>query len=179
MERCRKRLERFLVDLLEPVGRSERRHWGSVYVRGLLLDGERKSVEPMAKRLPDGNEQAMQQFVGQSPWDWEPVWERLGRRMVKELEPDAVWVIDDTGFPKQGSHSPGVERQYSGTLGKTANCQVAVSLHEVCTEGSAVLNWRLYLPESWAGDPQRRAEAGIADEVQFRRKWELALEMID
>jgi SRSO17 transposase len=121
----------------------------------------------------------MQQFVGQSPWDWEPVWERLGRRMVKELEPDAVWVIDDTGFPKQGSHSPGVERQYSGTLGKTANCQVAVSLHEVCTEGSAVLNWRLYLPESWAGDPQRRAEAGIADEVQFRRKWELALEMID
>src|SRR5258708_7029042 len=119
LDRCRKRLERFLVDLLEPVGRSERRHWGSVYVRGLLLNGERKSVEPMAKRLPDGNEQAMQQFVGQSPWDWEPVWERLARRMVRELEPDAVWVIDDTGFPKQGAHSVGVERQYSGTLGKT------------------------------------------------------------
>ncbi len=128
---------------------------------GLLLDGERKSVEPMAKRLPDGNEQAMQQFVGQSPWEWQPVWERLARRMVKELEPDAVWVIDDTGFPKQGGHSVGVERQYSGTLGKTANCQVAVSLHEVCTEGAAVLSWRLYLPESWANDPQRRAEAGI------------------
>src|SRR6266571_2283877 len=120
LDRCRKRLERFLVDLLEPVGRSERRHWGSVYVRGLLLDGERKSVEPMALRLPDGNEQAMQQFVGQSPWEWQPVWERLARRMVKELEPDAVWVIDDTGFPKQGGHSVGVERQYSGTLGKTA-----------------------------------------------------------
>src|SRR5438445_2994249 len=73
MDRCRKRLEQFLVDLLEPVGRSERRHWGSVYVRGLLLDGERKSVEPMSKRLPDGNEQAMQQFVGQSPWEWQPV----------------------------------------------------------------------------------------------------------
>ena len=102
LERCRKRLEQFLVDLLAPVGRSERRHWGSVYVRGLLLDGERKSVEPMAKRLPDGNEQAMQQFVGQSPWDWKPVWERLSRRMVRELEPDAIWVIDDTGFPKQG-----------------------------------------------------------------------------
>jgi SRSO17 transposase len=83
MSRCRKRLEQFLVDLLEPVGRSERRQWGSVYVRGLLLDGERKSVEPMAKRLPDGNEQAMQQFVGQSPWEWQPVWERLARRMVK------------------------------------------------------------------------------------------------
>jgi len=88
MDRCRKRLEQFLLDLLEPVGRSERRHWGSVYVRGLLLDGERKSVEPMSRRLPDGNEQAMQQFVGQSPWEWQPVWERLARRMVKELEPD-------------------------------------------------------------------------------------------
>ena len=179
MDRCRKRLERFLVDLLEPVGRSERRHWGSVYVRGLLLDGERKSVEPMARRLPDGNEQAMQQFVGQSPWEWHPVWQRLARRMVRELEPDAVWVIDDTGFPKQGGHSVGVERQYSGTLGKTANCQVAVSLHEVCTEGAAVLSWRLYLPESWANDPPRRAEAGIPEEVRFRKKWELALEMID
>src|ERR1700689_49875 len=179
IRKCHERLERFLVDLLEPVGRSERRHWGAVYIRGLLLDGERKSVEPMALRLPDGNVQAMQQFVGQSPWEWGPVWERLGRRMVKELEPDAVWVIDDTGFPKQGSHSPGVERQYSGTLGKTANCQVAVSLHEVCTEGAAVLSWRLYLPESWANDPQRRAEAGIPEEVRFRKKWELALEMID
>jgi SRSO17 transposase len=179
LDRCRKRLEQFLVDLLEPIGRSERRHWGSVYVRGLLLDGERKSVEPMAGRLPDGNEQAMQQFVGQSPWEWQPVWQRLARRMVKELEPDVVWVIDDTGFPKQGEHSVGVERQYSGTLGKTANCQVAVSLHEVCTEGAAVLSWRLYLPESWANDPQRRAEAGIPKEVTFRKKWELALEMID
>ena len=179
MGRCRKRLEQFLVDLLEPVGRSERRHWGSVYVRGLLLDGERKSVEPMAQRLPDGNEQAMHQFVGQSPWEWQPVWERMARRMVKELEPDAIWVIDDTGFPKQGEHSVGVERQYSGTLGKTANCQVAVSLHEVCTEGAAVLSWRLYLPESWANDSQRLAEAGVPKEVKFRKKWELALEMID
>jgi SRSO17 transposase len=179
LDRCRRRLEQFLVDLLEPVGRSERRHWGSVYVRGLLLDGERKSVGPMAARLPDGNEQAMQQFVGQSPWDWRPVWERLAQRMVRELEPDAVWVIDDTGFPKQGEHSVAVARQYSGTLGKTANCQVAVSLHEVCTEGAAVLNWRLYLPEGWAEDTQRRAEAGIPDEVKFKKKWELALEMID
>ena len=78
VERCRRRLEQFLVDLLEPVGRSERRRWGSVYVRGLLLNGERKSIEPMAKRLPDGNEQALQQFIGQSPWAWEPIWGRLG-----------------------------------------------------------------------------------------------------
>src|SRR3974390_1459050 len=179
LDRCRKRLEQFLIDLLEPVGRKERRHWGSVYVRGLLLDGERKSVEPMAQRLPDGNEQAMQQFVGQSPWEWQPVWERLARRMVGELDPDAVWVIDDTGFPKQGEQSVGVERQYSGTLGKTANCQIAVSLHEVCTDAAAGLNWRLYLRESWAHEARRRARAGIPETVKFRKKWELALEMID
>ena len=84
LDKCRKRLEQFLMDLLDPVGRSERRHWGSVYVRGLLLDGERKSVEPMATRMPEGNIQAMQQFVGQSPWEWEPIWERLGKRMTAE-----------------------------------------------------------------------------------------------
>ena len=110
IRKCHERLDRFLVDLLEPVGRSERRHWGAVNVRGLLLDGERKSVEPMASRLPDGNVQAMQQFVGQSPWDWHPIWERLGRRMTAELEPESAWAIDDTGFPKQGDHSVGVER---------------------------------------------------------------------
>jgi len=179
LQRCRQRLERFLADLLEPVGRSERRHGGDVYVRGLLLDGERKSIQPMAARLPEGNEQAMQQFLGQSPWDWNPVWERLGRRMVSELVAASAWVIDDTGFPKQGNHSVGVERQYSGTLGKTANCQVAVSLHQVTDEADAVLGWRLYLPESWTGNPERRQQAGIPAEVGFQKKWELALELIE
>ena len=179
LQRCRRRLEQFLTDLLEPVGRSERRQWGSVYVRGLLLDGERKSIEPLSKRLPDGNEQALQQFVGQSPWDWDPVWERLARQMSAELDLDTLWVVDDTGFPKQGTHSVGVERQYSDTLGKTANCQVAVSLHQVCQQGAAVLGWRLYLPESWTHDAGRRREAGIPSEVEFRKKWQLALELID
>ena len=119
--KCRQRLERFLLDLLEPVGRSERRHWGELYVRGLLQDGDRKSIEPMAARLPDGNVQAMQQFVGQSPWEWQEVWARLGKRMTAELEPDSAWVVDDTGFPKQGEDSVGVDRQYSGTLGKTVS----------------------------------------------------------
>jgi len=177
--RCRKRLEQFLVDLLEPVGRSERRHWGEVYVRSLLLDGERKSIEPLATRLPEGNVQAMQQFIGQSPWEWSPVWERLGKRMTAELELDAAWVVDDTGFPKQGTHSVAVERQYSGTLGKTGNCQVAVSVHHVGEQGNVPLGWRLYLPESWAHDAQRRREAGIPEEIVFRKKWELALEIID
>lgn len=179
IKKCRERLEQFLFNLLEPVGRSERRHWGSVYVRGLLLNGERKSIEPMAERLPEGNVQAMQQFVGQSPWDWNPVWERLGQRMTKELEPDPAWVIDDTGFPKQGEHSVGVERQYSGTLGKVGNCQVAVSLHHVGERGNTVLGWRVYLPESWANDAGRREEAGIPDDVVFKPKWQLALDIID
>jgi SRSO17 transposase len=177
--RCRKRLERFLVDLLEPVGRSERRHWGEVYVRCLLLDGERKSIEPLATRLPEGNVQAMQQFIGQSPWEWNGIWERLGKRMSAELEPDPAWVVDDTGFPKQGTHSVAVARQYSGTLGKTGNCQIAVSVHHVGEQGNMPLGWRLYLPESWANDAQRRSEAGIPEEIVFRKKWELALEIID
>ena len=88
-------------------------------------------------------------------------------------------MIDYSGFAKQGEHSVGVARQYSGTLGKTANCEVAVSLREVCSEGAAVLSWRLYLPESWTEDKQRRVEAGIPEAVKFQKKWELALEMID
>lgn len=179
VEKCRKRLEQFLKDLLEPLGRSERRHWGAVYIRGLLLNGERKSIEPLADRSDEGNVQALQQFVGQSPWDWMPLWERLGKRMTAELEPDPVWVIDDTGFPKQGKHSVGVERQYSGTLGKVGNCQVAVSLHHVGEQGSTVLDWRMYLPESWARDGKRREEAGIPKEVVFKTKWQLSLDMID
>jgi SRSO17 transposase len=178
-EKCRKRLEQFLKDLLEPVGRSERRHWGAVYIRGLLVNGERKSIEPLAARSADGNVQALQQFVGQSPWDWMPLWERLAKRMTAELEPDPVWVIDDTGFPKQGKHSVGVERQYSGTLGKVGNCQVAVSLHHVGEQGNTVLGWRLYLPESWAKDRQRRKEAAIPDEVVFKTKWQLSLDILD
>jgi len=167
------------MDLLEPIGRSERRHWGSAYVRGLLLDGERKSIEPLAVRSPDGNVQAIQQFIGQSPWDWGPVWAHLGKRMTAELEPDPAWVVDDTGSPKQGSHSVAVARQYSGTLGKTGNCQVAVSLHHAGEQGTAPLAWRLYVPEEWASDEQRRKDAGIPEKVRFRTKWQLALDIID
>ena len=121
------RLEQFLKDLLEPMGRSERRHWGAVCIRGLLLNGERKSIKSRLRRSLGrrGNVQALQQFVGQSPWDCVPYSERLSNRMTAQMQPDPVWEIDETRFPKQGKHSVGVERQYSGTLGKVGNCQVA------------------------------------------------------
>src|SRR5947209_6584498 len=108
IEKSRERLESFLAEMLSPVGRSERRHWGSVYVRGLLLNGERKSVGAMAERLPEGNEQSLQQFVSQSPWAWEPVWQQMARRVEDAFPQPIAWVIDDTGFPKKGQHSVGV-----------------------------------------------------------------------
>ena len=148
-----------------PLGRSERRHWADVYVRGLLLDGERKSIEPLAARVPDGNVQALQQLVGQSPWEWLPVWERLAQRMTLELEPEAAWVVDDTGFPKQGAHSVGVARQYSGTLGKVGNCQVAVS----CT------TWGSKATRCWTGACTCRSAGPRippgARPLAFRTRW--------
>lgn len=174
----RGRLARFLAETLSGLGRTERQRWGEVYVRGLLSSVERKTSARLAQRLPDGDEQALQQFVGQSPWAWEPVRERLAQQTIKELEPVAAWVIDDTGFPKKGDHSVGVARQYSGTLGKIGNCQVAVSLHYVTDDAAVPLDFALYLPEEWL-EPDKRQEAGIPEDVAFQTKWQLALELID
>jgi SRSO17 transposase len=179
LQQCRSRLEKYFEDLLEPVGRAERRHWGGVYVRGLLLDGKRKSVEPMATRLPEGNVQAMQQFVSQSPWDPMPVRRRLAEQVARDLIAACGWLVDDTGFPKKGAHSIGVARQYSGTLGKVANCQVAVSLHLATDDGCMPLNFALYLPEEWTSNPKRLREAGVPEGTTFKKKWELALDLID
>ena len=103
----RERLEGFLDEMLVAVGRSERRRWGDVYTRGLLTTAGRKTTASMATRVSDGNVQAMQQFIGQSPWPWEPLRKGLARRIVEALRPVAAWVVDDTGFPKKGSHSVG------------------------------------------------------------------------
>ena len=165
--------------MLASVGRSERRHHGSLYVQGLLLDGERKSIEPLAERVPEGNVQALQQFVGQSPWAWEPVRRLLAQHLEEELLPAAGWIVDDTGFAKQGKESVGVARQYSGTLGKIGNCQVAVAVHLATEEESMPLDWALYLPQAWTEDEERCRKAGIPDPTPFRTKIELALELID
>jgi SRSO17 transposase len=179
MERCRQRLTTYLAEMLAPLGRSERRYWGSVYVRGLLLDGERKSAGAIATRLPDANEQNLQQFLSQSPWAWEPVWQAMAERSERAFPAPEAWVIDDTSFPKKGEHSVGVQRQYCGALGKKANCQVAVSLHRTDPQGSSPLGFRLYLPELWTDDRDRCQQVGVPDEVGFQKKWELALELID
>jgi SRSO17 transposase len=158
--------------------RSEQRKWSGAYLRGLMLDGKRKSIEPMAARLVDGDEQGLQQFVNQSPWDERVVRANLARRMVAELEPEA-WIVDDTGFVKKGRFSVGVGRQYSGTLGRVDNCQIGVSINAASDEASCPLDWRIFLPESWDADEERRRTAHVPDEVRHREKWRLALDMLD
>jgi SRSO17 transposase len=161
------------------MGRQERRKHAEEYIRGLLMDGERKSIEPIASRLPDGDVQALQQFVNQSPWPSQEVRASLARKVEGEFVPEAYWLIDEVSFPKQGQHSVGVARQYCGALGKTANCQVAVTLDLGTEESSTPLDWALYLPEQWIKDPVRRKAAGVPEEIIFKTKTELALDLID
>ena len=179
IERFRLKLEAFLGDVVLSMGRKERRQHAEEYIRGLLMDGERKSIEPMANRLPDGDVQALQQFVNQSPWSSREVRASLARKVEREFVPEAYWLIDEVSFPKQGKRSVGVARQYCGALGKTANCQVAVTLDLGTEESSTPLDWALYLPERWIDDPVRRKEAGVPEEITFKTKPELALDLID
>ena len=179
LARVRGRLEAFADEVFDgAIGRSEQRRWGGVYLRGLMLEGRRKSIEPMAARLEDGDEQCLQQFVNQSPWDERVVRANLARRMTAELAPEA-WIVDDTGFPKKGRWSVGVARQYSGTLGRTDNCQVGVSISAATDGASCPLDWRIYLPAEWDQDAERRRKAHVPDDVRHRPKWQLALDMID
>ena len=179
IKQFRLKLEAFLADVVMSMGRKERREHAEQYIRGLLLDGERKSIEPMANRLPDADVQALQQFVNQSPWSSREVRASLARKMEREFVPEAYWIIDEVSFPKQGKHSVGVARQYCGALGKTANCQVAVTLDLGTEESSTPLDWALYIPEQWINDSIRRKKAGIPEEVTFKTKIELALALID
>ena len=183
----RQRLEAFAVDVFTPMVRSDQRAKGETYLRGLLLDGRRKSMQPMADRL-GVDHQGLQQFVTTSTWDTTAVRMRLARRAVDVVEPVA-WVVDDTGFPKDGKGSPGVARQYSGTLGKVANCQIGVSVHAVTDVASCPLDWRLFLPTSWddqavdeADRPEvlaRRARCAIPTDEHHRPKWSMVVEMLD
>jgi SRSO17 transposase len=156
------------------------------YLRGLMLDGRRKSIQPMAARLHGPHEQALNHFVTNSPWEVEPVRRRIAERIGEAL-PEAAWAVDDTGLLKYGKASPCVARQYTGTAGKVTNCQVVVSVSLVTDTASCPVDWRLFLPPAW--DPaspkatedvaQRRRRAQIPDGIEHVEKWRLALAMID
>ncbi|MGH7577858.1 MAG: IS701 family transposase [Longimicrobiales bacterium] len=182
----RARFESYLERLAEPVGHADRRWPLEAYITGLLLPGERKSVEPMAANIDPRNvsraHQSMHHFVASAPWDERAVLAVARDYALAQLErhaPVGAWVVDDTGIPKKGNHSVGVAWQYCGVLGKQANCQVAVSVSLANKTMSVPAAWRLYLPEEWAQSPKLRREAGIPSKVAFLKKWQIAIEEID
>ena len=186
VERLRDDLAGFTGDVFASLGRSGWQDRAGWYLQGLMIDGRRKSIQPMAARLGSVHEQALNHFVTNSPWDVEPVRARVAELVDEAVSPQA-WAIDDTGLPKCGSASPCVARQYTGTAGKVTNCQVAVSVSMVTDTASCPVDWRLFVPESWdpaspkasADVAQRRRKAGLGDDIVHREKWRLALDMID
>ncbi len=182
----RARFERYVERLAEAVGHADRGWPLEAYLSGLLLSGQRKSVEPMAAKIDPRHvsraHQSMHHFVANAPWQDRAVLAVARDYALAQLErhaPVGAWVVDDTAIPKKGKHSVGVARQYCGVLGKRANCQVAVSVSLANKPMSVPVAWRLYLPEQWAKDPERRAVAGIPRDVVFLEKWRIALEEID
>src|SRR5687768_15554207 len=173
-------LERWLEPFLGRLRRQAQRRWAPVYLKGLILPGERKSIEPMAARVAPGDTQQLHHFVSTSPWLTAP----LGEELVKAADrlvggADAVLVVDDTALVKQGRHSVGVKRQYCGQLGKRANCQALVSLTLARAEVPVCVGLRLFLPEDWCGDAGRRAVAGVPEAIGYRPKWKMALDEVD
>src|SRR5229473_6109413 len=180
------RMQDYVAQMAAGFRRITRHYWAGVYLQGLMLDGERKSIEPLAQRVNvpgfHGNTmQALQHFISDSRWDEQPVLQAYRSLLAASIaNPAGVIVIDDTGFAKKGRYSVGVARQYSGTLGKTDNCQVAVSLHYAAPQGDYPLALRLYLPESWTSQPERMEAVHVpAAEQVPQTKGEIALQLLD
>jgi len=167
----------FLAPLVKELGRSERRAGAALYVEGLLLPGQRKSIEPMAQRL-GADAQKLQQFITDSPWEEANVWRAVRQVVVERLEPLQAWIVDETSWLKQGTHSVGVAHQYCGAAGKSANCQVNVQV--AVTDGlvAVPVGAQLYLPESWTKDRPRCQAAGVPGEMTFATKPQIALALI-
>ncbi len=179
------RFQAYISALSEEIGHADRIAPLRRYCTGLLLPGERKSIEPMAARLDPRHVQAAHQslhhFVAKAPWSDAAVLTAVREQVLPALTrhgPITAWILDDTGFPKKGTHSVGVARQYCGQLGKQDNCQVAVSLSLANDGGSLPVAFDLYLPEEWANDPVRRTKAGVPKMLTFRTKPQIALEQI-
>ena len=173
------RLAVYFGDVASGLVRSEQRWAAEYYARALMMDGARKSLEPMVARMGGTSVEyeALQHFLADSPWDPGVIDRAVAERVCAVIEPVA-WVIDDTGVPKYGMHSPGVKRQYSGTLGKIGSCQIAVSLHAVSTKGTVPLGFRLYAPEDWCADPVRRRETRMPAELEFATKPTLSGDLV-
>jgi SRSO17 transposase len=176
------RFNTYFDALIAELGHADRAAPFQSYCNGLLLSGERKSVEPMAARLEPERVQAMHQamhhVVAKADWSDEAVLRAVRAQVLPAIErhgPITAWIIAETGFPKKGSHSVGVARQYCGQLGKQDNCQVAVSLSVANDHASLPVAYQLYLPEAWAEDDARRRKAGVPDDIVFQTKPEIAL----
>jgi SRSO17 transposase len=155
------------------------------YCKGLLLPGERKSIEPMAARLDGENTQSMRQslhhLVAKAPWSDDVLLEQVRNYVLPAMQkhgPVMAWIVDDTGFPKKGKHSVGVTRQYCGQVGKQENCRVAVSLSMATWSSSLPIEYRLYLPKEWVEDSERREKTEVPEEVEFQTKPAIALDQI-
>jgi SRSO17 transposase len=173
------RLEQFLDPFVKRLQRSEQRQNAQTYVAGLISDLEAKNAEAIAY-LHDQDRQPLQIFIGQSPWDHRPLLSVLAEQVGSQLgAPDAVLVFDPSAFPKKGTKSVGVGRQWCGRLGKVENCQVGIYLGYVSRAEHALVDVRLYLTKEWAKDKARRRQAGVPPEIRFRTRHELALEMLD
>ena len=176
------RFAAYLEAIVAVLGHASRAAAAQAYCTGLLLPGERKSIEPMAARMEPGRVQAKHQslhhVVAKAEWDDAACCGRCASRCCPPSSGTgrcAYWIVDDTSFPKKGKHSVGVARQYCGELGKQDNCQVAVSLSVANDQASLPVAWRLYLPEAWAEDPSRRAKAGVPEAIGFQTKTAIAL----
>jgi SRSO17 transposase len=172
---ARERLFAFVGEVVRPLPHVRQRENALLYVRGLVEQGGRKSLQPTLFRLEEtaARYESVQQFLADSPWQPELLIKACAERVAPQIGVVA-WVVDDTGIGKDGKHSPGVKRQYSGTLGKIGNCQITVSVHAVGERGTLPLGWRLYLPEEWCDDLARRGKAKIPDEIVFKTKSQLA-----
>lgn len=176
-----RRFAAYIEGLANAAGHADRHTPLKNYCKGLLLPGERKSVEPMAARLAPDNVRRMHQslhhLVADAPWNDEEMLAQVRQYVLPTMQkhgPVVAWIIDDTGFPKQGKHSVGVARQYCGQLGKSDNCQAAVSLSVSTWTSSLPIAWRLYLPEGWCQDSDRCRQAGVPEGVVFQTKPEIA-----
>lgn len=179
LRRLKPELDLFLERYAPLFGQEETADHANRFVQGLLLGGDRRSVENIAEAIEGCVVRSMQKFISQSPWRGGEILEELQRQVTTAFgDPDAVLNVDETGFPKKGTKSVGVQRQYAGCLGRTDNCQIGVFVNYRTPAGHTLIDARLFLPREWAADKERRKEAGVPDSVVFRTKPELGVEMV-